>query len=496
MKKSKNILPSGRGRASHKEPQHGKGGIQARIWPSPWLLDRAGDMGFTGYAFSTIGYSSKSQSALITAVTKTKTEIFQAADEITPFTLVAAARRTLTRGRLTPRKRLPCGAPGTASMKSKKESSSTDSTERRGQLVFARARREDKVPYRSYEEGKLRSLLFNTLVLNAVSYLSSLTGYRSIKASTTSTNPFPVLQDNPGSDPDWFRYQSIQGEVACLVVRIHRGLWHKFEEIKGTLPMTEEGRPLRYVLPILRKQDLSSKMRLEFFCSNRDSISIRVNGFEVNSKRLLHIFRERGMLRTNEHKLERLLETTGMLARTGSIGSDSKASASYADPLDAAETPFVGRLQFFCLPRFCSTRLWLTVETICSMLDSNLLVLVLEFRSSCLRRKASDAENDKKYLETRDFSMAWISIFHNTYIKSNKFLNQVILKEYEQDRIKRMGRSQSDSAPYSEAVPSLPYKNGTFHYSTIHFLSSDHPRLCYRSRASVGIRMRSVLSSN
>ncbi|KAI0503522.1 hypothetical protein KFK09_014456 [Dendrobium nobile] len=50
------------------------------------------------------------------------------------------------------------------------------------------------------------------------------------------------------------------------------------------------------------------------------------------------IFRERGMLRTNEHKLERLLETTGMLARTGSIGSDSKASASYADPLDAAET--------------------------------------------------------------------------------------------------------------------------------------------------------------
>lgn len=54
--------------------------------------------------------------------------------------------------------------------------------------------------------------------------------------------------DNPGSDPerDWFRYQSIQGEVACLVVRIHRGLWHKFEERwrKGTLPMTEEGRPL------------------------------------------------------------------------------------------------------------------------------------------------------------------------------------------------------------------------------------------------------------
>lgn len=45
MKKYKKILPSGRGRASHKEPQHGKGGIQARIWLSPWLLDRAGDMG-------------------------------------------------------------------------------------------------------------------------------------------------------------------------------------------------------------------------------------------------------------------------------------------------------------------------------------------------------------------------------------------------------------------------------------------------------------------
>lgn len=39
---------------------------------------------------------------LITAVTKTTTEIFQAADEITPLTLVAAARRTLTADRLTP----------------------------------------------------------------------------------------------------------------------------------------------------------------------------------------------------------------------------------------------------------------------------------------------------------------------------------------------------------------------------------------------------------
>lgn len=35
---------------------------------------------------------------------------------------------------------------------------------------------------------------------------------------------------------------SIQGEV----VRIHPGVWHKFQERwrKGTLPMTEEGRPL------------------------------------------------------------------------------------------------------------------------------------------------------------------------------------------------------------------------------------------------------------
>lgn len=40
--------------------------------------------------------------ALITAVTKTKTDIFRAADEIKPFTLVAAARITLIRGRLTP----------------------------------------------------------------------------------------------------------------------------------------------------------------------------------------------------------------------------------------------------------------------------------------------------------------------------------------------------------------------------------------------------------
>lgn len=55
-----------------------------------------------------------------------------------------------------------------------------------------------------------------------------------------------------------------------------------------------------------------------------------------------------------------------MLARTGSVGSDSNASASDADPLDAAETPFATS-RFFCLPRFCSTRLclgWNDVEMV------------------------------------------------------------------------------------------------------------------------------------
>jgi hypothetical protein len=105
MKKYKKILPSGRGRASHKEPQHGKGGIQARIWLSPWLLDRAGDMGLVDERPVTHSVPSvipakvnPVRKALITAVTKTTTDIFQAADEITPLTLVAAARVRAARG--------------------------------------------------------------------------------------------------------------------------------------------------------------------------------------------------------------------------------------------------------------------------------------------------------------------------------------------------------------------------------------------------------------